>query len=154
MKVTTKFRTEKDGRIKLEWRFTAEGRRPRSEGAYDDEAVVCDMALSNLLMDDAGHDRIRDYDDRPKMIATREYVGPNSVGDRPDMDLILRDDNGDGWPGNSDPHQCRYHGWRGTTDDWAVYALGLRRVLDVHVTGNRSKRVVVVLGRDIAEDRP
>ena len=152
MKVTTKFREEKDGRIKLEWRFTAEGRRPRSERSYDGEADVCDMALSNLLMDTPGNCRIKEYDDRPKMIATREYVGPNSVGDHPDMDLLLRDDNGEGWPGNSDPSQCRYHGWRGTTNDWAVYAHGLRRVLDVRVTGDRSKRVVVVLGRDLAND--
>ena len=154
MKAATRFREEKDGRLKLEWRFTAEARRPRSEGAYDDEALMCDMAVSNLLMDDAGNRRIRDYDDRPKMIATREYVGPNSVGDRPDMDLLLRDDNGEGFGGNSDPNQSRYHGWRGTTNDWAVYAHGLRRVLDVRVTGDRSKRVVVVLGRDLAENKP
>ena len=154
MKVTTKQREDKDGRIKLEWRFTAEGRRPRSEGAYDDEAIMCDVAVGNLIMKNDTQRRIDDIDDRPKMIATREYVGPNSVGDHPDMDLLLRDDNGEGWPGNSDPSQCQYHGWRGTTNDWAVYAHGLRRVLDVWVTGDRSKRVVVVLGRDLAEDKP
>lgn len=154
MKVTTKQREEKDGRLKLEWRFTAEGRRPRSEGAYDDEAIMCDVAVDNLIMRNDTQHRIDDIDDRPKMIATREYVGPNSVGDHPDMDLLLRDDNGEGWPGNSDPNQCRYHGWRGITDNWAIYVHGLRRVLDVRVTGDRSKRVVVVLGRDLAENKP
>ena len=163
MKVTTKFREEKDGRLKLEWRFTAEGRRPRSEGAYDDEAVVCDMALSNLLIEaELVVEQATIVASKPSyymelgeayMVATQEYIGPNRQECHNDLYLLLREDNGEGWPGNSDPHVRRYHGWRGTTDDWAVYALGLRRVLDVRVTGNRSKRVVVILGHDIAEDR-
>ena len=145
MKVTTKQREEKDGRLKLEWRFTAEGRRPRSESGYDDEAIMCEIAADNLIMRNDTH--------RAKIVATREYVGPNSVGSRPDIELLLIDDNGEGWPGNSDPTQCRYHGWRGTTNDWAIYAHGLRRVLDVRVTGDRSKRVVIVLGRDLATEK-
>ena len=153
MKVTTKQREEKDGRLKLEWRFTAEGRRPRFESAYDDEALMCYEAVFNLIMKNDTQRRIDEIDDRAKIVATREYVGPNSVGSRPDTELLLIDDNGEGWPGNSDPNQCRYHGWRGTTNDWAVYAHGLRRVLDVRVTGDRSKRVVVVLGRDLATDK-
>ena len=147
MRVSTKFRTEKDGRIKLEWRFTAEGSRPRSEGAYDDEAVVCDMQASDVAYSATGWDN-------PMIAITREYVGPNQHDRRNDMILVLLNDNGAGVGGNSEPAIKRYHGWRGTTNNWATYAHGLRRVLDVHVTGNRSKRVVVVLGRDIAEDRP
>ena len=146
MKVTTKFREEKDGGLKLEWRFTAEGRRPSNRMAYDDEGDMCDMQARDVA------DRATGWG-KPMSAIIRKYVGPPQREARNDMDLIVLNDNREGVGGNSNPNQKRYHGWRGTTDDWAVYALGLRRVLDVRVTGNRSKRVVVVLGRDIAEGR-
>ena len=134
MKVTTKFREEKDGWLKLEWRFTAEGQRPSNRMAYDDEGDMCDMQARGVA------DRAKGWG-KPMIVIIREYVGPPQREARNDMDLILLDDNREGVGGNSNP-------------DWATHAFGLRRVLDVHVTGSRSKRVVVVLGRDIAEDRP
>jgi len=162
MKITTKQREEKDGRLKLEWRFSCERPAPRGENPhYDVEADMARTAVDELLTDAHGMPRGLRGQMGPYIIATREYVGPNHRESRNDMELILRPDNGEGWPGNSDtgpfseaPYAPCYHGWRGTTDDWAIYAQGLRRVLDVRVTGQRSKRVVVVLGRDLAEDRP
>ena len=150
MKITTKMREEKDGRLKVEWRFSCERPAPRGENPrYDLEAdMAADYAARTAMQ--AGK---RNPDDDAYIIATRERVGPDHRI-VPRMDLLLREDNGDGWPGNMDPHRCRYHGWRGTTNDCAIYAHGLRRVLDVRVTGKRSKRVVVVLGRDLAENKP
>ena len=148
MKVTTKFREEKDGRLKLEWRFTAEGRAPANDYDMEAETVAEQAAIVSskpaYYMELGG-----EY-----IVATQEYIGPNRQECHNGLYLLLRDDNGEGWPGNSDPNQCRYHGWRGITDNWAIYVHGLRRVLDVRVTGDRSKRVVVVLGRDLAENKP
>lgn len=36
-----------------------------------------------------------------------------------------------GIPGNMDHSIKKYHGWRGTTDDIALYAYGLRKILKV-----------------------
>jgi len=80
------------------------------------------------------------------MIGVSEYVGPN--GDRP-TGLAASPDNGEGWSGNSDRAIRCYHGWRGTTDDWAFYGHGVRRCLAVRESGNRSRRVVIVFGRDL-----
>ena len=41
-----------------------------------------------------------------------------------------------GYPGNSDPSYKTFHGWRGTTSDVAVYALGVYRVRSVEDTRN------------------
>ena len=50
--------------------------------------------------------------------------------------------------GNMDASVTRYHGWRGTTDDWSVYAHGLREVLSVRRTANGA---VIKLGPDQSE---
>ena len=52
----------------------------------------------------------------------------------------LRDDNG-GIPGNTDHSIRRYHGWRGTTNNYSTTALGLRRIEKVQEFQNRSVRV-------------
>lgn len=41
----------------------------------------------------------------------------------------------EGVPGNSNPSIKRHHGWRGTTNNIAVYALGRRKIKRVTVTG-------------------
>ena len=66
--------------------------------------------------------------------------------------LLFIPDNGTGLAGNSNAFIHRYHGWRGTTNDWSVYAHGVRRCLSVRQTGKRSQRVVIVFGRDLKAD--
>jgi len=146
MKITTKQREEKDGRLKLEWRFTAEGHAPVND--YDIEAELVAEKATIVASKPSYYMELGEA----YMVATQEYIGPNRQECHNGLYLLLGADNGEGWPGNSDPHQCRYHGWRGTTNDWAIYAHGLRRVLDVRVSGKRSKRVVVVLGRDLVAE--
>ena len=68
-------------------------------------------------------------------------------------------DNGEGIGGNMDPHIRRYHGWRGTSSNISVTALGLRRVIEVKspavyddFRGTCTMRVK--FGPDEASDRP
>lgn len=42
-------------------------------------------------------------------------------------------DDGVGIPGNMNGNICRYHGWRGTTNDISTTALGVRRVERVDI---------------------
>ena len=64
----------------------------------------------------------------------REYVGPNKekyfkeIAFSIDRDLI---ENGMG--GNMNPNIKSHHGWRGTTDDVCVTALGVRKCLESSV---------------------
>lgn len=82
------------------------------------------------------------------MVWTIDYVGPNShLSKGPTIGWCT--DNGEGIAGNSDPRSRRYHGWRGTTDDFSVYAYGLRECIKVAVTGDRSKKVRIVFGSDL-----
>lgn len=59
---------------------------------------------------------------------------------------IVRD-NGKGIGGNLNSNIKCYHGWRGTTNDWAIYALGLRRVERIdpikynEATGERTRKI-------------
>jgi hypothetical protein len=85
------------------------------------------------------------------MVATREYVGPNRNIENY-IALFWAEDNGTGWGGNSDPSICRYHGWRGTTDDWSFYGYGVRKCLSVKITGTDTRRLRIVWGRDLMKD--
>lgn len=90
---------------------------------------------------------------------TREYVGPNR-SQRAKKQIRWTDDpetnanlikNGMG--GNSNNFIKKYHGWRGTTDDNAVYACGVR----VCLVADRKelKKTVqykIVFGADEAAD--
>jgi hypothetical protein len=78
------------------------------------------------------------------MVGVSEYVGPNSGVDR----ILLKSDNGEGWSGNSDHTIRRYHGWRGTTNDWALFGYGVRECLSVKITGVNTMRLRIVFGRD------
>ena len=84
------------------------------------------------------------------MVATREYVGPN--GDK-NPDIRWEMDNGDGWSGNSDRNIKRYHGWRGTTGDWALYGMGVRECVNVKKSGKRSWLVRIEFGPDLKLDQ-
>jgi len=140
MKRTGTARETKDGRLVFEWRFSPEKRAPRSPYTEDYEAMEIDMAAGELRTPSVG-ERV--------IVAEVAYVGPND--ERPVI-LSSFPDNGEGWPGNSEPRIKLYHGWRGTTDDWAVYAHGVREVLRVERTGKRAQRVVVEFGRDLVPD--
>lgn len=63
--------------------------------------------------------------------------------------LIPGDHGGVG--GNMDPKVKRYHGWRGTTNDVAKYAEGLRRV--EKITKYKNGNVHIKLSGDLAEDK-
>ena len=73
-------------------------------------------------------------------VATDEYTRGNNVY------LMACQDMG-GCAGNCDKGIRAYHGWRGTTDDWARYAHGLREILSVTERGGR---VRIVFGPDKA----
>lgn len=49
--------------------------------------------------------------------------------------------------GNSSPDIKRYHGWRGTTNDRAIYAHGLRKVLKMRELKNG--QIAVTVGQDL-----
>jgi hypothetical protein len=84
-------------------------------------------------------------------------VGPNVEQRKPDR-LRWSDDPAmleAGFPGNSDPHIRRFHGWRGTTDDRHIEALGVRRCLNVRRKEfARSVRYHLRFGADLRRDEP
>ena len=52
-----------------------------------------------------------------------------------------------GFAGNMDSNCFRYHGWRGTTNDWHRVALGMYKVLEIKQQKNRRFRIK--LGEDL-----
>lgn len=139
-KITT-ITEQKDGRIKVDYRFTCD-RLSRSVYADGDfESFEAAANADELSIPGVGS---------IYMVGQSEYVGPNrSENYDNNPNLFFELDNGEGWSGNSDRTICRYHGWRGTSDDWSFYGLGVRRCLAVRRTGKRSQRVVIVFGRDL-----
>lgn len=57
----------------------------------------------------------------------------------------------EGIPGNMDSKVKRFHGWRGTTDDVAIYAHGLRQVTKITPAGviDGSQAYKVTVGKDL-----
>jgi hypothetical protein len=133
-----------NGNLVFEKRFIAD-RASRAFNSNDDSAYEADFEARMLLSRSPNQNLIY-------MVAASEYVGPPcSVRDH-NPSITYRADNGEGFGGNSDPNIRRYHGWRGTTNDWSVYAYGVRRCLRVTITGNRSKTVRFVFGKDLKKD--
>ena len=68
----------------------------------------------------------------------------------------LHPDNGKGIPGNMDHEVCRYHGWRGTTNDVYRVAHGLRKVIKVSGilwdNDEYDEYVKVTVGKDLHPD--
>lgn len=64
----------------------------------------------------------------------------------------LDDENPEGFPGNADPAVHRFHGWRGTTNDISVTALGVFTVLDITEQKNGISRIR--LSGDLHPDWP
>lgn len=79
-----------------------------------------------------------------------DYVGPNDRDKKPT--IHWRDDElmiTEGFPGNSDRNIRRFHGWRGTTDDHSVDAMGVRKCLSVtRKEFAKSVRYRIVFGTD------
>jgi len=86
---------------------------------------------STEYMDDhAVDDKADEFVDALKTGALGTLVSRQRVmGDTGLLDVRLAPE--EGVPGNSDPSQYATTGWRGTTDDVAVYAHGLVRITDV-----------------------
>lgn len=86
---------------------------------------------------------------------TDTYVGPDK--NRRGTKLLYSNDPqliSDGMPGNSNHAIRRFHGWRGTTDDCSVDALGVRTVL--RAERNEYQKTVhytIVFGPDLAAER-
>jgi len=59
----------------------------------------------------------------------------------------------DGIGGNSNPDIKRFHGWRGTTNNIARYAEGVRKCESVKVAGKYSKKLRIVFGPDLYPER-
>ena len=68
----------------------------------------------------------------------------------------LRPDNGKGIPGNLQPVEYYYHGWRGTTNNIRKEAHGLRKVIKVSEVlwddNEGDEYVKVTVGKDIHPD--
>jgi hypothetical protein len=79
------------------------------------------------------------------ILVTSEHVYKNTN----EVGVGFMPDNGEGIPGNMDRNICRYHGWRGTTNDVATYAHGLREVIARRETTNTT---VVTFGPDLKAD--
>lgn len=138
MKKTTIITEQKDGLIKVDYRFTCDRMSRARYADRDFEGFEASACADDVNLPTVG---------QTYMVGQSEYVGPDRDRVRQPR-LCFEPDNGEGWPGNSNPNICRYHGWRGTTDDWSFYGCGVRRCLAVRRTGKRSQRIVIVFGRD------
>ena len=68
------------------------------------------------------------------ILVEHEYVGPSNCRTKNGAVCYTFADyasNPDGIGGNCDPSQKALEGWRGTTDDWRVEALGVWRVVEI-----------------------
>lgn len=100
---------------------------------------------------------IGDYDcpikGREYLVVVREHVGPGLPpwGYEPkDLRRIVLFDTEkypNGIPGNSNPRICRFHGWRGTWNDSASFAMGIRKCIRAKLTA--SGEVVASFGPDL-----
>ncbi len=134
----TKFYIRKDGFLIFEARET-------NETARDREMDWADFAISAWTRETFGHHKVF----CTVMVGIAEWTMAGQKIDR----LILSDDNGEGLPGNMDHNKKRYHGWRGTTNDWAYYGYGLRQVKAIAFSGKTTHKVRIVFGPDLAKDK-
>lgn len=140
MKTTVNIFGTQKGLFIAEYRFSADRASRSALCLYDGEAREAAIAADDVRLPTIG---------KLYAVATRKNVGPN--GARSPEGLLFNNSDeyfSAGWPGNSNPSIGRFHGWRGTTNDWSVYAFGVRRCLSVEITGDRSKKVRIVFGRD------
>ena len=78
-------------------------------------------------------------------------VSPNAIRDGSDIPrFFLKFGCPDGIPGNSNPSQARYHGWRGTTNDSCLEAHGERQIIKIRQLSNGA--IAVTVGADLQPD--
>ena len=56
---------------------------------------------------------------------------------------------GQGIPGNVNQSICRYHGWRGTSNGWATYAHGVRKITKIVEDPKDIDFVKITVGKDL-----
>jgi hypothetical protein len=141
MKTTSKEIKCKNGNLIYEFKFIA-NRQSRSMYAYDTDYEAYDAKSSAEEIDLPEIGKIY-------MVAESHNVGSGDL----DLSLRFESDNGEGWGGNSDRTIKRYHGWRGTSNNRAFYAMGVRKCLAAKITGFRSKKVRIVFGKDFKKNQ-
>lgn len=148
MKCKSKFYTRSNGQLVYECKYIADrASRSMNPPDSDDDADYIDYFIDYEIM-------MHEFPavDVIYMVATDTYVGPPNNAHPKHDTLLFKADNGEGWGGNSDPNIKCYHGWRCTTDDWALYGEGVRKCIASYVTGNRSKTMRFVFGKDLKKD--
>jgi hypothetical protein len=87
---------------------------------------------------------------REVVLVSTTNVSPNSIRSGKNIPhFSIRFAEG-GIPGNSNRNICRFHGWRGTTDDVSVDAHGARIIKSIRELKNGD--VAITVGRDIRAD--
>jgi hypothetical protein len=140
MKTTSKEIKCKNGNLIYEFKFVAD-RQSRSIYADDTDydGYAAKSAAEEIELPEIG---------KIYMVAESHNVGSGPL----DLRVIFDADNGEGWSGNSDHTIKRYHGWRGTSNNRAFFAMGVRKCLAAKITGFRSKKVRIVFGNDIKKN--
>jgi hypothetical protein len=80
-----------------------------------------------------------------KIYAVAKRSPDANAGSYPDT-LIFRDDDEtitSGWAGNSNPNIRKHYGWRGTTDNIGIYAMGIAKLIK-YTQHPRTYRTVLV----------
>ena len=88
---------------------------------------------------------------RALLISVRD-VSPNALRSGVNNDVFyLRFDCPNGAPGNTNRNICRFHGWRGTTSDEAVYAYGEREIIKIRKL--KTGVIAVTVGNDLTQNK-
>lgn len=156
MKITSTIKHRSDGTMVYERRYTPDRMYMGTLDRTDYEGYEADMKsledMIDILEPHGSIDRPAFTDGDTAILAVYHDIMRDNTGDTlPHIALWI--DNGEGVPGNSDRSQCRYHGWRGTTNDTSCRAYGLRKIISTAITGGRAKKLRIVFGRDLAEGK-
>ncbi|MCP3885797.1 MAG: hypothetical protein GY700_10040 [Propionibacteriaceae bacterium] len=87
------------------------------------------------------------------MLYSTEDVSPDALRDGTEEHYHLSFDPRqieEGMAGNSDRNIRRFHGWRGTTNDCAVTAYGVRHVIAIRTLN--SGQIAITVGDDVSPD--
>lgn len=138
---STVTKRKKDGRLVYELSYSVESNHPNEySGEVRDAQGMIDVTPkprvgSFYIPVTVSNTMARDED-------TRDHLS-----------WVRLDNVPDGISGNMNPDIKRFHGWRGTTNDIARYAEGVRKCESVKVTGKYSKKLRIVFGPDLYPDR-
>ena len=139
-KTITITRTANAG-MTMKVRLSGKRQTSRYSDEPDHDQYLIDEEIRNYKI------RLWDYVGKDVIVGIRSYtLDKDSTRDS----IFIREDNGKGLPGNSNPSIFKYNGWCGTTDDVAIYAAGLRRLESFKVTGKYSRLITVKFGKDVS----